>query len=86
MDIVGGAKGKKMAIDETVKVRDDTGRTIDIPKKEYDLMNKRCGRCDAQLIYLKLFGDRIDYLTCPYDCLNTIHHYRIMHPERARYE
>ena len=71
---------------EIVTVEDDMGHSIDIPKKDYEKMKSKCGKCEARAVYAITFKMPIDYINCPYSCSNSLYHYRIMHPERARYE
>ena len=66
--------------------KDRMGHTVDIPEKELFRMTKTCERCELHKHYIKAFGVTIDLWDCPYDCKNSIEHYRILHPENFRYE
>lgn len=69
-----------------IKVRDEMGHFIDIPEHEYRKMNKTCEACKENSWSKKYLGKELNYLNCPYDCSNDICHYRLLHPEKVRYE
>ena len=65
---------------------DSIGHTIDIPERDLNEMRHRCQICHVPKQYAKLFDIHIDFMDCPYDCVNDIEHYRMKHPEFVSYK